>query len=168
MHRANLCRRWSMHQASLWVHLLTTYNSYVNAQRERDTWEREALIRCSLRDDVTLVDKMWLLSLRDGIEKINNLTSIVNAPATSKQPVSSQPPYTTNQPASSQPPHATNNPVSSQPCQRSRDDHHKSPFSSRFAVIQALHNNYEREVKEWEASLSTTPHTSSYRPIRTL
>ena len=82
-------------------------------QRERDTWEREALIRCNLRDDVTLVDKMRMLRLHDWIEKMNNPTSIMNAPTTSKQPALSQHPYTTNQPASSQPQHTTNKPVSS-------------------------------------------------------
>ncbi len=77
------------------------YTKHVNLlrQRERDTWER---------DDVTLVDRMRLDTLRDGIKN-------------------------------------------------SRDDHHKSSFSSRFAVIQALHD-------EWLNSTST----SSYRPIRTL
>jgi hypothetical protein len=57
----------------------------------------------------------------------------------------------------------TNTPVSSQPCQRNRDDQHKSSFSSRFAAIQALHDNYVREVQNW-----TIPPATSYRPICTL
>ena len=55
------------------------------------------------------------------------------------------------------------------------DDHHKSSFSSRFAVIQALHDKWLNSTQalhdEWLNSTSpraTTPHPSSYRPIRTL